>query len=96
MHENALMDDLIHKIEAVAQAEGAERVVRIRVTLGVLSHFTPERFQEHFEGAAHGTVAEGAEVAAELSGEPTDSAAQSVVLEEIEIELGRGVSFEPT
>jgi hydrogenase nickel incorporation protein HypA/HybF len=88
MHEKALMDDLIRKIEATAQAEGAERVVRIRVRLGALSHFTPQHFRQHFEDAARGTVAEGAEVAAEPSGEPTDSHAQSVILEEIELELG--------
>jgi hydrogenase nickel incorporation protein HypA/HybF len=94
VHEKAVMDDLIHKIKAVAEAEGAERVVRIRVRLGVLSHFTPEHFREHFEDAAHGTVAEGAAVAAELNGEPTDPNAQSVVLEEIELQLGRGASFD--
>jgi hydrogenase nickel incorporation protein HypA/HybF len=87
MHEKALIDDVIRKIESTAHAEGAKRVVRIRVRLGVLSHFTPEHFKEHFDDAARGTIAEGAEVAAEVSGEPTDPDAQSVVLEEIELEL---------
>lgn len=85
MHEKALMDDLIRKLESTAQAEGGERVVRIRVRLGALSHFTPEHFREHFDDASRGTIAEGAEVDAELSGEPTDPDAQSVVLEEVEL-----------
>ena len=87
MHEKALIDDLIRKIESTAQAEDARRVVRIRVRLGALSHFTPEHFREHFGDAARGTVAEGAEVAAELAGEPTDPDARSVTLEEIEVEV---------
>ncbi len=87
MHEKHLMDDLIRKIEATARSEGTGRVVRIRVRLGALSHFTPEHFREHFDDAARGTVAEGAEVAAELGADPTDPDAQSVVLEEIEVEL---------
>ena len=89
MHEKALIDDLIRKIESTAQVHGAKRVIRIRVRLGVLSHFTPEHFKEHFDDAARGTVAEGAEVAAKLGGEPTDHHAQSVVLDEIELELDR-------
>ena len=62
MHEKALLDDLMAKILAVADAEGGARVSRITVWLGALSHFTPEHFREHFDDAARGTVAEGAEV----------------------------------
>ena len=87
MHEQALMDDLILKIEATAHAEGAGRVTAIRVRLGALSHFTEAHFREHFEHAAAGTVAEGAAVQAELGSDPTDPEAQSVVLESIDVEL---------
>ena len=87
MHEKALMDDLMRKIAAQAQAEGAVRVTRIRVRLGALSHFTPAHFLEHFEDASRGTLAEGAEVEAELRTDPTEDEAQGVVLESIDIEL---------
>ena len=87
MHEKALMDDLMRKIAAQAQAEGAVRVTRIRVRLGALSHFTPAHFREHFEDASRGTLAEGAEVEAELRTDPTEDEAQGVVLESIDIEL---------
>ena len=43
MHERALMDDLVRKVVAVAEAEGASSVSRIRVRLGALSHFTAEQ-----------------------------------------------------
>jgi hydrogenase nickel incorporation protein HypA/HybF len=86
MHEKALMDDLMRTIAAQAEAEGARRVTRIRVKLGALSHFTPAHFREHFEDAARGTLAEGADVEAELRTDPTEDNAQGVVLESIDVE----------
>ena len=85
MHEKALMDDLMAKILGVAAAEGGARVTRITVWLGALSHFTPEHFREHFEDAARGTAAEGAEVVATLDEDPTDPRAQGVVLESVSV-----------
>jgi hydrogenase nickel incorporation protein HypA/HybF len=87
MHEKALMDDLMRTIAAQAEAEGARRVTRIRVKLGALSHFSPAHFREHFEDAARGTLAEGADVEAELRTDPTEDNAQGVVLESIDVEL---------
>ena len=85
MHEKALIDDLMAKILAVADAEGGARVTRVRVWLGALSHFTPEHFREHFEDASRGTCAEGAEVDATLDGDLSDPRAQGVVLESVEV-----------
>jgi len=82
VHERALMRDLIGRIET--EAEGA-RVVRVRVRLGALSHFTVEHFREHFDDAARGTVAEGAAVEAELRTDATEAGAQGVVLESIDV-----------
>jgi hydrogenase nickel incorporation protein HypA/HybF len=88
MHEKALMDDLMAKILAVAQAEGGDRVVRIRVHLGALSHFTPAHFREHFDDAARGTLAQGAEIDAELGTDLTAANATGVVLESVEVAVG--------
>jgi hydrogenase nickel incorporation protein HypA/HybF len=77
------MDDLVRKVLAVADAEGASDVERIRVRLGALSHFTPEHFAEHWVDASRGTLAEGAEVDATLDTELTGEAAQGVVLESV-------------
>jgi hydrogenase nickel incorporation protein HypA/HybF len=87
VHERKLMDDLMGKIESEAHAAGATRVTAVRVRLGALSHFTEAHFREHFEDASRGTVAEGAEVAAELRTDPTEPEAQGVVLRSIEVEL---------
>ena len=85
MHERALMDDLVRKVLAVAEAEEAAAVTRIRVRLGVLSHFTPEHFVEHWVDASRGTVAEGAAVVATMDSELAGRAAQGVVLETVEV-----------
>ena len=87
MHEQALMRDVMRKIEEVARSGGAARVTGISVRLGSLSHFTPEHFREHFEDASRGTVAAGAEVEAEVRTDPTEDDAQGVRLESIDIEL---------
>ena len=87
MHEKHLTEDLVRELESIAAREGGTRVTRIRVRLGALSHFTPDHFEEHFEDAARGTVAEGAEVQAELSSDVTDPGAQGVRLETVEFEF---------
>jgi len=87
VHEQALMNDLMRKIEADASAEGARRVTRICVRLGALSHFTEAHFREHFEDASRGTIAEGAEVEAELRTDPTEPHAQGVILESIDVAI---------
>ena len=85
MHERALMDDLVRKVLAVAEAERATSVTRIRVRLGALSHFTPEHFREHWEDASRGTLAADAEVTATLDESLVGDAAQGVVLESVEV-----------
>jgi hydrogenase nickel incorporation protein HypA/HybF len=87
VHERVLMDDLMREIDSRARAEGATRVTRITVKLGALSHFTPGHFREHFEDASRGTLAEGAEIDAELRTDPTEASAQGVVLESIDVEV---------
>ena len=86
MHERALMDDLMRKIESVAHENDGVRVTRITVKLGALSHFTPEDFREHFADASRGTLAEGAEVDAVLEDDVHAPNATGVVLESVEVE----------
>jgi len=87
MHERKLMDDLMGKIDSEARDAGATGVTAVRVRLGALSHFTEAHFREHFEDTSRGTLAEGAEVETELRTDPTESEAQGVVLESIDVEL---------
>ena len=87
MHERALMRDVVARVLAAAETEGAARVTRVTVRLGALSHFTPGHFREHFEDAARGTPAEGAAVDAAVSGDVADPLARDVVVESVEVEL---------
>jgi hydrogenase nickel incorporation protein HypA/HybF len=96
VHEKALMDDLMAKILSVADAEGGARVVRIRVHLGALSHFTPGHFREHFEDAARGTLAEGAEIDADVGTDVAAPGAAGVVLEAVEVEAGGPSARKPS
>jgi hydrogenase nickel incorporation protein HypA/HybF len=81
------MTDVMRRIEEVTLAQGAERVVRVGVRLGALSHFTPEHFREHFEDASRGTIAEGAVVDAVVDDDVRGARARDVVLESVEVEL---------
>ena len=92
MHEKHLTEDLVRKLESVAAEEGAVRVRRIGVRLGALSHFTPGHFREHFDEAAAGTLAEGAEIDAEASTDPTAPGAQGVLPETVELEFDKEAS----
>ena len=86
MHERALMDDVMRKIDDVARAHGATRVTRVTVRLGALSHFTPEHFREHFADASRATLAEGAEVEAAVDSSFESPLATGVVVETVELE----------
>ena len=89
MHDQALMRDIMARIVAVAEAEGATGVTKVSVRLGALSHFTPEHFREHFLDSSRGTLAEGAVVEAVLETSTTEPNAQGVLLESVELEESR-------
>jgi hydrogenase nickel incorporation protein HypA/HybF len=86
MHESGLIEDLIHKIEALARQHSARKVARIEVSIGPLAAFEPEHLREHFALAATGTVAEGAELAITLREDLSAPNPHDVLLESIEIE----------
>jgi len=86
MHEASLIAGLMRRVDEVAVAEGARRVVGVSVWLGALSHFSKAHFVEHFERAAAGTRAEGARLAVTVSTDAGHANAQNLVLESVELE----------
>ncbi|MCA8929000.1 MAG: hydrogenase maturation nickel metallochaperone HypA [Alphaproteobacteria bacterium] len=86
MHEAGLMRDLMRKILDLAAANRARRVSGVTVWLGALSHMSPGHFQEHFDQAAAGTLAEGARLTCQTSDDMADPNAQSILLRSIETE----------
>ena len=57
MHELGLCASIV---DAVATRAGERPVARVRVQVGRLHHVHPEAFEQSFEVAAAGSVAEGA------------------------------------
>ena len=86
MHEAGLMRALMRRVDEVAAAEGAGRVVAVRVRIGALAHMSPEHFLEHWAVAAAGTIAEHARLDIETSDDLTDPAAQDVTLLSLEVQ----------
>lgn len=86
MHEHALMTSLTRQVTEIAAAEGAQKVVKVSVWLGALSHMSAAHFGEHFVDAAVGSLAEGAELECFASDDIHDPHALDVVLKGIEVE----------
>jgi hydrogenase nickel incorporation protein HypA/HybF len=80
MHESAVLNDLLKKVDEVARVHELSRVTRIRLWVGALSHFSESSLREHWNDAVPGTVAEGARLELEVSDDRTDPRAQGVVL----------------
>ncbi len=87
MHEASLLANFMRRLDEIAVAEHAQRVVGVSVRLGALSHFSAEDFAEHFERAAAGTIADGARLTVAVSDDLEDPGAQDVMLEKIEVEI---------
>lgn len=86
MHEHALIADLIRKIETIARDNYAQRVVKVKLRLGALSHMSPEHMREHFAAAAQGTLAQGAVLESEVSTDIDDPRARDIVLDSVDVE----------
>jgi hydrogenase nickel incorporation protein HypA/HybF len=88
VHEEALIRDLLGKIDEVARAHGAERVRSLTVWVGALSHLTEDQFRSRFGQAAVGTAADGADIRIRRSDDLSDPRAQGVVLESVVVDTG--------
>ena len=87
MHETGIVKDLLRRVEAAARQAGAQRVSGVHVWLGALTSFSPEHFREHFEEEARGTLAQGARLTIEVSGDETDAGAQQIVMRSIDLDV---------
>jgi len=79
------MNNLMDKILALAEKEHAAKVTVVSVKLGALSNMSAGHFKEHFEIAAKGTIAEGAEIDAEESPNLHEPDAQAILLKSIDV-----------
>ena len=86
MHEHSLMNDLIHKIEGIAIAQGSRKVVCVYIKMGALCHISPSHFVEHFVQSSIGTVAENARIEIDVLQDTSHPQAQDVLLDKITLE----------
>lgn len=86
MHEASLIANLMRRIDEIAQAENASRIVGVSVWLGALSHMSEGHFSEHFERAAMGTIAAGAHLDITVSTDTGHDDAQDILIESIDVE----------
>lgn len=68
MHELALTERMLELALKAAEQNGAERILRINIRLGVLSGVIPSCVEYYFRLQSRGTIAEGAELA--MTAEP--------------------------
>jgi len=90
MHELALIQNLLSKIDSVVREHGGRRAVAVEVWLGALSHLSADRFADYFEEFSRGTLAEGAWLDIETSDDTEDPNAQQVLLRDLDIEVDDG------
>jgi hydrogenase nickel incorporation protein HypA/HybF len=86
MHELSLINDLMHKIESVAQSRNARKIVGVKVQLGALAHISAEHFREHFVHAARRTAAEDARLDIEVLSDENDPHAMEILLCSVTVE----------
>lgn len=67
MHELAVCQSLLRQVERVARQHGADEVATIHLSIGPLSGIEVPLLQRAFTIARAGTVAEGAELVANLT-----------------------------
>jgi len=87
MHEEALLRDLRRKLFEIAHAEGNLTIRRVHLWIGALAHVTPEALRLRWPEVVAGTPAVGAELAIDVSADPSDPAAQGIRLTEVVVDV---------
>jgi hydrogenase nickel incorporation protein HypA/HybF len=86
MHESSLIPDLMEKINQVARDNGAQKVVAVELEVGAMAGISPDHLREHFDEAAVGTPAEGAELRITVAEDPLSENAFAIRLLAVEVD----------
>ena len=86
MHENALVCDVVNRINQLANAAKASRIVSAKVWLGACKPSIGRARSRTFRHRCAGSLASEAALEIEISDDPHDPNAQYVRLETIEVE----------
>lgn len=85
MHEEALLADLLRKLDEVARAQGTAHVARVQLWVGALSHFSEAGLRNRWALVTVGTVADRARLDVTVSSDLTDPRATQLVLESVDV-----------
>ena len=85
MHEEAMVRDLVRKVEEVARGEGSSRVTRVRIRVGALSHLTAAGLRDRWRIVTLRTAAEGSRLDLAVSSDPHDPRSTEIVLESVDV-----------
>jgi Zn finger protein HypA/HybF involved in hydrogenase expression len=85
MHEQALVLDLLRKVESLAREHRA-KARRVKIRIGPASLISPEHLRAQFSLLARGTAADEADVEVLIDTNGFSEDGQEVVLESVEIE----------
>ncbi len=85
MHELSLLSNLMRRLDTIAENQNAQRIAKVRVCLGALSHISAEHFRDHFHAAALGSLAEGAKLDIREMSDTQDPNAQDIILESVDV-----------
>jgi hydrogenase nickel incorporation protein HypA/HybF len=88
VHEEAVLRDLVRKVNEVASAYPGKKVQRIELWVGALSHITGPQLSARWPTAAASTAAEHARIDVSTSTDLNDPRAQGVVLISVDLEDG--------
>lgn len=91
MHEEAILRDLVRKVDEVARAAGGRPVVRVRLRVGALAHLTGPQAETRWPDLARGTWGAGARIEVDAGTDVSDPDAQRVRLVSVDIEEATGL-----
>jgi hydrogenase nickel incorporation protein HypA/HybF len=83
VHEASLLRDLRRKLDELGRGDGIERIIRVRLKVGALSHVSPELLRERWRELVAGSPAGDAALEIESSADPAAPGAQDIVLTEV-------------
>lgn len=86
MDHEAIIEDLISKIEEHAEENDAARVVEVKLKVGALVNIDTDDFREEFAEALVSTIADGARIDIVVSNDPDDPDAEEVILQSVQVE----------
>lgn len=87
MHEEALLRDLMSKVEEIGETHPGERIGRIRLWVGALAHLSEPQIRERWTMVCRGTRAEGSRLEIEVSNDLHHPRATGIVLKDLDLVL---------